>query len=152
MDEETKLRASLAGARLARDEAQEERDRLREVLAGIVFYLGPVSSPRSGRDPADGDGVIAYSYVPALVAAAVEERDRLRAAVDAAMLLWYATYPTGPASASFIEARRAFEEAAAQLDGSADIGGGTPAPRPGHKDRDDPSYCETCGGSCREES
>jgi chromosome segregation ATPase len=45
---------------------------------------------------------------------------RLRAVVDAAMLLWYATYPTGPATASFIEARRAFEEAAAALDGSAE--------------------------------
>jgi hypothetical protein len=48
------------------------------------------------------------------------ERDRLRAVVDAAMRLWYATYPTGPAPASFIEARRAFEEAAAALDRSAE--------------------------------
>jgi hypothetical protein len=64
-----------------------ERDRLREVLAGIVFLLGPVSSSREGRDPADGDGVIAYSYVPALVAAATAERNRLRAVVEQALNL-----------------------------------------------------------------
>jgi hypothetical protein len=126
MDEETKLRASLAGARLARDEAQEERDRLREVLAGIVFYLGPVSSPRSGRDPADGDGVIAYSYVPALVAAAVAEQDRLRAVVADALLglrqLTDSLREHGDHDVADSTARL-YRSIVGQLDGSADMGG-----------------------------
>jgi hypothetical protein len=46
----------------------------------------------------------------------VDERDRLRAVVEAAMLLWYATYPTDNPRPELIAARNDFEQAAAQLD------------------------------------
>jgi hypothetical protein len=131
-----------------------ERDRLREVLAGIVFYLGPVSSPRSGRDPADGDGVIAYSYVPALVAAAmterddlqadlhrerevrriidqalltaVVERDRLRAVVEAVRVMWDNIVGTADEAVMGFPVTdyNAIEEALDQLDGSAEASDG----------------------------
>jgi hypothetical protein len=84
-------------------ELEDERDRLRATL-----------------DAERAQWVKETRHAARRIGEGARERDRLRAVVDAAMLLWYATYPTGPATASFIEARRAFEEAAAALDGSAE--------------------------------
>jgi hypothetical protein len=97
----------------------------------VSWLKGPRTSSRfplslcasyslNGMDAERAQWVKETRHAARRIGEGARERDRLRAVVDAAMLLWYATYPTGPATASFIEARRAFEEAAAALDGSAE--------------------------------
>lgn len=114
--------AAAVGATAARlSEALTERNRLREVLAGIVFFLGPASSPRDGRDPADGDGVVAYSYVPGLVAAIAAERNELRAVVEATRKFIAAQVDADSTPDQDAAAWNAMIDAFHQLDGNAEI-------------------------------
>jgi hypothetical protein len=87
--DQTKLRASLAGARLARDEAQEERNRLRAVARDVwaaLWHADPAEVELLG---AEHEAMLPDVVRSALLAAAKHnnelsvERDRLRAVVDA---------------------------------------------------------------------
>jgi hypothetical protein len=62
--------------------ALAERDRLRAVVAEVVFHIGPVTPADLPRDAASGDGIVPYEQVPRLVDQVVAERDRLRADLD----------------------------------------------------------------------
>jgi septal ring factor EnvC (AmiA/AmiB activator) len=68
--DQTKLRASLAGARCARDEAREERDRLRAVVDGLRGYL---SLQDVGEEPSEVTGV--FADLRAILAESAEATD-----------------------------------------------------------------------------
>lgn len=90
---ETKLRAALAGARSARDEAIEERDWLKDELEAV-------------RPQYEGHTRSLNGAIHELEA----EQDRLRAVVEAALVFWYATYPTASAMERLVAAREEFEQ------------------------------------------
>lgn len=94
------------GVHHACGEIVAERDRLRAIVEGERELRVRLAGARCARDEA------------------IDERDRLRAVVDAAMLLWYATYPTGKPRPELIAARNDFEQAVAQLDVSPTMGEG----------------------------